>query len=392
MDTKDLENVKPDAVIDEIVENEGENARKDAPINGEDEAFKGGEKLEDRVKLLSPGRLVLKRFFRSKLSVIGLAVLIAFFVISFFGPLLRFCCPFVWGQDEVDRTSGSAVWEPVKINYIDAEGNSYETYETKEFDGFFRPIRSLNEKLDDLALNEVFTAEQLSSGVLSLLEPETKVNDIGDKVADKIQKSSLAKLGGVGVIDTSEGKYDMDNTPRAQRAFIWNNNLGGMLESLIKFVDSPVNAAGRINYDVISEPTVNLTKNSYTLGEFIAAYEQYRTLVLNDNVTITVTPEDAVYQAKNGKYYIPVFNLEGDAYTFNVTGGEVVLAAMEKTPSGAITLADHQFFYAYDATNGGNGSGLKYYDGTETDKSGTKVTMGVPGVATESFVEYKKIG
>ena len=270
--------------------------------------------------------------------------------------------------------------------------NSYETYETKEFDGFFRPIRSLNEKLDDLALNEVFTAEQLSSGVLSLLEPETKVNDIGDKVADKIQKSSLAKLGGVGVIDTSEGKYDMDNTPRAQRAFIWNNNLGGMLESLIKFVDSPVNAAGRINYDVISEPTVNLTKNSYTLSEFIAAYEQYQTLVLNDNVTITVTPEDAVYQAKNGKYYIPVFNLEGDAYTFNVTGGEVVLAAMEKTPSGAITLADHQFFYAYDATNGGNGSGLKYYDGTETDKSGTKVTMGVPGVATESFVEYKKIG
>ncbi len=133
MDTKDLENVKPDAVIDEIVENEGENARKDAPINGEDEAFKGGEKLEDRVKLLSPGRLVLKRFFRSKLSVIGLAVLIAFFVISFFGPLLRFCCPFVWGQDEVDRTSGSAVWEPVKINYIDAEGNSYETYEFRLF-------------------------------------------------------------------------------------------------------------------------------------------------------------------------------------------------------------------------------------------------------------------
>lgn len=31
MDTKDLENVKPDAVIDEIVENEGENARKTLP-------------------------------------------------------------------------------------------------------------------------------------------------------------------------------------------------------------------------------------------------------------------------------------------------------------------------------------------------------------------------
>lgn len=38
--------------------------------------FSDIERLEDRVKLLSPGRLVLKRFFRSKLSVIGLCTLI----------------------------------------------------------------------------------------------------------------------------------------------------------------------------------------------------------------------------------------------------------------------------------------------------------------------------
>ena len=40
------------------------------------------EHLEDRVKMLSPGAVVAKRFFRSKLSVIGLITLIVLFVFS----------------------------------------------------------------------------------------------------------------------------------------------------------------------------------------------------------------------------------------------------------------------------------------------------------------------
>ena len=36
-----------------------------------------GESLTDRVKVLSPTQMVLKRFFRSKLSVVGLVVLVA---------------------------------------------------------------------------------------------------------------------------------------------------------------------------------------------------------------------------------------------------------------------------------------------------------------------------
>jgi peptide/nickel transport system permease protein len=46
-----------------------------------------GENLSDKAKVLSPGMTVLKRFFRSKLSVIGLVTLILLFVFSFVGPL-----------------------------------------------------------------------------------------------------------------------------------------------------------------------------------------------------------------------------------------------------------------------------------------------------------------
>lgn len=45
------------------------------------------ESLADRVRIVSPGRLVAKRFFRSRLSVVGLVALIVLFAFSFIGPL-----------------------------------------------------------------------------------------------------------------------------------------------------------------------------------------------------------------------------------------------------------------------------------------------------------------
>ncbi|HAN21407.1 MAG: ABC transporter permease [Clostridiales bacterium GWF2_36_10] len=43
--------------------------------------------LYDSVKVLSPTRLVLRRFFRSRLSIIGLGMLLFLFIFSFIGPL-----------------------------------------------------------------------------------------------------------------------------------------------------------------------------------------------------------------------------------------------------------------------------------------------------------------
>ena len=48
-----------------------------------------------RVKVLSPGRMVLKRFLRNRLAVIGLVMLLAMFVFSFIGGMLT-----PYGEDE----------------------------------------------------------------------------------------------------------------------------------------------------------------------------------------------------------------------------------------------------------------------------------------------------
>ncbi len=87
------------------------------------------ERLEDRVKMLSPGAVVAKRFSRSKLSVIGLITLIFLFVFSFLGPFLQYITPAVWGQDEVDRSTGKIVEINRPYEYEDENGETIIAYE-----------------------------------------------------------------------------------------------------------------------------------------------------------------------------------------------------------------------------------------------------------------------
>ncbi len=74
---------------------QGENDEQD-----DEEEEESIEEITSRT--LSPGRIVLKRFFRSKLSITGLVVLIALFLFSFLGPLFDFL-PFIWGEKEADK-------------------------------------------------------------------------------------------------------------------------------------------------------------------------------------------------------------------------------------------------------------------------------------------------
>ena len=93
-----------------------------------------GENLGDRVKVLSPMRTVMKRFFRSKLSIVGLVIIIALFLISFFGPLFS-----PWGEMEPDKTPKTMVTAQ-EIRYTDDEGNSYGSALTKTVTMYSRAL------------------------------------------------------------------------------------------------------------------------------------------------------------------------------------------------------------------------------------------------------------
>jgi len=85
-------------------------------------------RLDDarRVKSLSPGMLVFKRFIRNKLAVVGLAILMFMFVFSFLGPLFS---PHRQDQVFTYRTTMSKDYAGAILNkelrYSVAEGESF---------------------------------------------------------------------------------------------------------------------------------------------------------------------------------------------------------------------------------------------------------------------------
>lgn len=93
-----------------------------ALVTKEDELH--GENLSDRVKTLSPGRTVLKRFFRSKLSIVGLVILITLFLVSFFGPLFS-----PWGETTPDENATVPTVTSTSYTFVGEDGETYTAYD-----------------------------------------------------------------------------------------------------------------------------------------------------------------------------------------------------------------------------------------------------------------------
>ena len=76
---------------------------------------------------MSPIRLVMRRFFRSKLSIVGILMIVFLFLFSFLGPVVYQR----WGEETVDRTEVSSFIYQTYY-YTDANGNEIEVVEQLE--------------------------------------------------------------------------------------------------------------------------------------------------------------------------------------------------------------------------------------------------------------------
>lgn len=84
---------------------------------------------EETYKEISPMRLVLRRFFRSKLSIVGIVMIAFLFIFSFLGPV--FC---EWGEDEVDKTPTEFTYE-FDYTYVDENGELIKVIEDYTYIG-----------------------------------------------------------------------------------------------------------------------------------------------------------------------------------------------------------------------------------------------------------------
>ncbi len=75
------------------------------------------ERIEETYKEMSPIKLILRRFFRSRLSIVGLIIIVFLFAFSFLGPIIYN----EWGETEVDRTQVTTYID-VEYKYTDEFG------------------------------------------------------------------------------------------------------------------------------------------------------------------------------------------------------------------------------------------------------------------------------
>lgn len=79
-----------------------------------------------RIKVLSPGMLVAKRFFRNKLALVGLVILIVMFIFSFLGPALS---PYsqtqvFYTQNDIYKDYAGAIIN-TELRYVVAQGQEF---------------------------------------------------------------------------------------------------------------------------------------------------------------------------------------------------------------------------------------------------------------------------
>ena len=82
--------------------------------------------LDKNVRLMSPTRMVVRRFFRSKLSILGLIMVIGLFLFSFLGPVVYT----QWGEIELDE-SGKTEYAIATTTYT-VNGQEYTLRQTTE--------------------------------------------------------------------------------------------------------------------------------------------------------------------------------------------------------------------------------------------------------------------
>ena len=87
------------------------------------------EPLDKNVRLMSPTRMVMRRFFRSKLSVAGLVMIVALFLFCWLGPVVYT----QWGETTQDK-SGKVEYtrQPITMMVDGKEVTVYQVVETNK--------------------------------------------------------------------------------------------------------------------------------------------------------------------------------------------------------------------------------------------------------------------
>lgn len=319
----------------------------------------GGEvKLDDvsRVKVLSPGRQVFKRFIRNRLAVFGTCLLLIMFIFSFLGPLV-----YPYGQKQIFYT-----YEEQNVNYALAKVNT-------AYNGY---------TVDDSVTISRVVANVMNSNVKSMIEKGEKVRLYTDETGSyeirelgpEIYSLATQEAQEICTVGISKFEVGTFNSISKELTFI-GEEIPGLAAAAAK---SCKGKKGDFTYNGIKYTFVQGKMKTYELtaeadginyagaaqsAEFetavTAAYaDQVEELVVNNRSYRLVYDQDSATVYRLGATHVGSVYTRYTLDTF-VTGQEL--------PGGAETFRANALMAAYDSgrfTSGGESFTIKQENGT----------------------------
>ena len=155
-------------------------------------AGSAGMTLDDasRVKVLSPGMLVFKRFIRNKLAIVGTAILLLMFLFSFVGPYF-----YRYGQTEVFST-----YRTMNADYASAkERTEYVLYTLAETDEISSTARNqMNSNIQTMqaeGLKQLITTDEKTGSTLVITELGENVYTLGVGKSSELGTYTVENVG-----------------------------------------------------------------------------------------------------------------------------------------------------------------------------------------------------
>ncbi len=237
-----------------------------------------------RVKVLSPGRQVFKRFIRNRLAVFGSVLLIAMFVFSFLGPLA-----YPYGQKQIFYK-----YDAQNVNYAMAKENTaYNGYVIDPSVNVERPVvNAMNSNIKKMA--EVGEDEMIVAG-----ENGTYVIR---RLADDVYTLSTAPLTQVAVIGQGTVKVGVYSSISKQIEYeVGIEDVAGLAEAA---AENARGSSGEFTFDGVNYTFEKGVAKSFTLYKSLDGVQYVgRPLDAGFESAVTAAAETGASFSSGGKNY-----------------------------------------------------------------------------------------
>lgn len=168
-------------------------------------------------------------------------------------------------------------------------------------------ISGMNAKIALLKVNEVFSEAEYSSGVLSLVDPETQITGIAMALSSAVSTARIQVLINCGIInETTISDDEMEVGFR-------NNSVNGIISDYASLLNNPVGGTAITPERIYLNPAQNTIDMAFLDG--LAGFDEGDTLVLGADTTV----------AAEG--FTKIFNVMTNGFVLTITSGATIRSA-----------------------------------------------------------------